>query len=119
MMIGSWGVIHTYEINIQNTGNTTKSLKYFIDMSNYAGISYEIRNNANNSVVKPAYSKIIMSDIDWVDPNDPNQGKDFVRTTLEVFDEEIPPKSDYKIIVSVLNGVGTGGFENRLYLSEN
>ena len=117
MMFGSWGVTHTYEINIQNTGNTTKNLKYFIDMSNYAGISCEVRNNANNSVVKPAYSKIIMSDIDWIDPNDPNQGKDFVRTTLEVFDEEIPPKSDYKIIVSVLNGVGTGGFENRLYLS--
>ena len=107
MGIGSWGVTYTTNIRIKNFGNARK-LSYTVNLANFMGVRYDIiDNNTGQSIWGSPYTEAMAANLG---------ADDYVPTDVEVFRLNIPAGADYTYKVSVLNGVGTTGFENQIKL---
>jgi hypothetical protein len=78
-------------------------------MANFVGAKVVVRNNTTGEIVQ--------SDVKTVISDYNSTGSDFIRGEEEICNAELLGNNDYTITVSILNGVGTTGFGNNLYLN--
>ncbi len=107
MMLGNWGITHTYNINISNVGSNERLFKYFMEMANFVGVSVKVTDNTGKVIQN--YSTTVVSDYN-------SDKSDFVRTQKELCSVELFAGKSYTITLSILNGVGTTGFGNYMYI---
>lgn len=107
MMMGAWGVTYTYDIYVANNGTRDRYLEYILQMANFAAVEVNIENLTTGETTGEL--KRIISDYGT---------DDFLRQNHILFDVELKSKNSYHIKVSILNGVGTTGFDNWLELSD-
>jgi hypothetical protein len=110
--LGNWGTKYTYNIFIENIGNTTRTLTFDLYLDNFAGVTYTGYNYNINSWLESG-GITIDSRFGTVDPN---AGADDKRRHCEVATITIPAGNACWLGVSYLNGVGPAGFTNTLYL---
>jgi len=131
MSLGSWGVTYEFTIDITNVGTQTRQLQYFMEFADFAAVTYRIDRNGiyyrsgawapynllhndeledcpNRRIEVPVFigdTEFIMGDNNRVDPYN-----------IYGAPLQLVPGERYTITVSVLMGVGMGGFFHRLTL---
>jgi hypothetical protein len=110
--LGNWGTTYTYLIDINNLGNDNRKLKFFMELQNFLGVSYTIRDfSPGIEVTENNFST--GSFVKYITKTVPEQEEP---ATMTIFDETIPAQTRRVIRISTLNGVGAAGFRNWLEL---
>lgn len=105
---GNWGVRYTYNIDVKNDGKQDKIIELYSVMKNFVGLVYYITDlDTNQIIASDGYT--VISDID-------TGINDMVRSDVKLINMEIPAKSQYRLTVTFLNGVGDAGFVHHLKL---
>lgn len=112
MVIGNWGVKYVYTIDIMNSGNNMRTLNYYMKFANFIGATYVVRD-ADTGAVVPVNGNLYNGEA-FESPKD--AAGEHIRTEQQLFSIDIPSGAHYTITMQTLNGVGVGGFENRLEL---
>jgi len=107
MMMGAWGVTYTYDIYVSNNGEQDRHLEYILQMANFAGVKVTVENLTTGESTSEL--KTVISE---------DGTEDFIRQNHSLFNVELKSKNSYHIRLSILNGVGTTGFDNWLELKD-
>jgi len=107
MMMGAWGVTYTYDIYVTNNGEQDRYLEYILQMANFAGVKVTVENLTTGESASEL--KTVISE---------EGTEDFIRQNHSLFNVELKSKNSYHIKLSILNGVGTTGFDNWLELKD-
>jgi hypothetical protein len=113
--LGNWGTIYTYLIDINNVGNANRTLKYNLEMKNFVGASYTVRDfSTSASVTDDNFwwigSYVTNGDVVTIEPFGNN------REVFTLFNVTIPANTRRIVRIQILNGVGITGFDNTLVL---
>jgi hypothetical protein len=106
--LGSWGVTYEFTIDITNLGEVDRELQYFLTFYDGTALHYRVYRNG---IEIGSHGRVKNNAVDY---GQRNSIPIFVNSDDESQPLVLTPHSSYKIVVSMILGVGSGGYNHRL-----